>query len=88
MSHDVLKWNLIHSELNIVSFRQSDPRLGQHFDEYIAIAEDLIYFALQSAQNDVSDIQPKQLDYRHGAVHQELAWLVSYHRHEQGGGDR
>jgi len=44
-----------------------------------AISADLIFLALQSAQNSVSDFQPKQPGYRYDAVHQELACLQSYH---------
>ncbi len=46
----------------------------------------LIFLALQSVQNSVSDFQPKQPGYRRDAVHHELACLQSYHWPEQGNG--
>ena len=67
-------------------FRKSDSRQGQSFDKHVAIGAYLIFLALQSAQNSVSDFQPKQPGYRRDAVHQELTCLQSYHWPEQSDG--
>ena len=79
MNDDVLKRNLVHSKLNIESFQQSGRRQGRHYDKHVTVSAGLVFLALQSGQNDASGIQAKQLDYRHDALHQESACLLSYH---------
>ena len=65
---------------------KSDFRQSQSLDKHVAIGAGLIFLALQSAQNSVSDFQPKQLGYSSDVVHQELAYLQSFHWPEQGDG--
>ena len=86
LSREFLKWKLAHWRLNIDSFRKSDFRQSQSFDKHVAIGVNLIFLALQSAQNSVSDFQPKQPGYRRDAIHRELACLQSFHWPEQGDG--
>ena len=40
LSHDVLKWDLVHLKLKIESFQQRDPRRIESLDKKTAIATD------------------------------------------------